>query len=111
MLFVVFSLVPRPHPVTIGPSPRAPPGERVGSGDETFITRGMASSRDSFTVAKQHCDLTGLPLTCRSDEALEWYNKALIAHVTYREDPLPFATRALELDDSLLLGHCLVVCN
>ena len=69
----------------------------------------MASSRDSFAVAEQHCDLTGLLLTCRSDKALEWYNKALIAHVTYREDPLPFATRALELDDSLLLGHCLVV--
>ena len=82
----------------------------MGSGDET-ITRGMASLRDSFAVAEQHYDLTGLLLTCRSDEALEWYNKALIAHVTYREDPLPFATRALELDDSLLLGHCLVVSN
>lgn len=42
-------------------------------------------------------------VTCRSDEVLEWYHKALVAHVTYREDPLPFVSRALEIDDSLLL--------
>ena len=65
----------------------------------------------SIATAGLRCDLTGLPLTCSSDEALEWYNKALVAHVTYREDPLPFVSRALELDDSLLLGHCLVVSN
>ena len=65
----------------------------------------------SIATAGRRCDLTGLPLTCGSDEALEWYNKALVAHVTYREDPLPFVSRALELDDSLLLGHCLVVSN
>jgi len=58
---------------------------------------------------EQRCDLTGLPLTCCSDEALEWYNKALVAHVSYRENPVPFVTRALELDESLLLGHCLLV--
>ena len=65
----------------------------------------------SIATAGLCCDLTGLPLTCSSDEALEWYNKALVAHVTYREDPLPFVSRALQLDDSLLLGHCLVVSN
>jgi len=58
---------------------------------------------------EQRCDLTGLPLTCCSDEALEWYNKALVAHVSYQENPVPFVTRALELDGSLLLGHCLLV--
>jgi len=57
---------------------------------------------------EQRCDLTGLPLTCCSDEALEWYNKALVAHVSYQENPVLFVTRALELDESLLLGHCLL---
>ena len=66
----------------------------------------MASLRGGL---EQRCDLTGLPLTCCSDEALEWYNKALVAHVSYRENPVPFVTRALELDESLLLGHCLLV--
>ena len=66
----------------------------------------MASLRGGL---EQRCDLTGLPLTCSSDEALEWYNKALVAHVSYRENPVPFVTRALELDESLLLGHCLLV--
>ena len=46
-------------------------------------------------------------VTCHSDEALEWYHKGLVAYVTYREDPLPFVSRALEMDDLLLLGHCL----
>lgn len=62
-----------------------------------------------IATAGRRCDFTGLSLTCGSDEALEWYNKALVAHVTYREDPLPFVSKALEMDDSLLLGHCLVV--
>ena len=58
---------------------------------------------------EQRRDLTRLPLTCCSDEALEWYNKALVVHMSYRENPVSYVTMALELDESLLLGHCLLV--
>ena len=55
------------------------------------------------------CDLTGYHLTCGSDEALSWFNKATFAYTTVRENGLPMLYKALELDDSIVLAHCVLV--
>ena len=54
-------------------------------------------------------DITGYPLTCRSEDALRSFNEGILAYVSFRENGLPFFRKALELDDSLLLAHCLMV--
>ena len=60
-------------------------------------------------MAGQLYDCMGLPLTCASEEALELHNKALLAYVSLRESPAPYANKALELDPTLILAHCLLV--
>ena len=54
-------------------------------------------------------DLTGYPLTCRSEKALQWFNKGVLAYVSFRENGSPMLYEALELDDSIVLAHCLLV--
>ncbi len=54
-------------------------------------------------------DLTGYGLTCGSDEALNWFNKAVFAYTTVRENAVPFFNKALELDSSTVLAHCVLV--
>ena len=54
-------------------------------------------------------DLTGQPLTCTNKEALEWFNKGVVAFVSVRESPLPYFEKALQLDDSLVLVHSMLV--
>lgn len=54
-------------------------------------------------------DLTGYGLTCGNDEALSWFNKATFAYTTVREDGIPFFNKALELDSSIVLAHCVLV--
>ena len=54
-------------------------------------------------------DLTGYPLNCRSEEALQWFNDGVLAYVSFRENALPMLYRALELDDSIVLAHSLLV--
>ena len=54
-------------------------------------------------------DLTGYPLKCRSEEALQWFNEGVLAFVSFRENALPMLYRALELDDSIVLAHSLLV--
>ena len=55
-------------------------------------------------------DLTGYGLTCGSDEALTWFNKAIFAYTTVRENGVPFFEKALELDNSCVLAPWLTVC-
>ena len=45
-------------------------------------------------------DFTGYGLICGSDEALTWFNKAIFAYTTVRENGVPFFKKALELDNS-----------
>ena len=54
-------------------------------------------------------DLTGYRLTCGNEEALNWFNKGAFAYATVREDGLPMLCKALELDNSILLAHCVLV--
>ena len=54
-------------------------------------------------------DLTGYPLTCRSEVALQSFNEGILAYVSFRENGLPFINKALELDNSIVLAHCLMV--
>ena len=54
-------------------------------------------------------DLTGYRFTCDNEEALSWFNKGAFAYVTVRENGLPMLYEALELDDSIVLAHCVVV--
>ena len=56
-------------------------------------------------------DSTGYGLTCGSDEALSWFNKAIFAYTTVRENGVPFFKKALELDSSIVLAHCVLVCH
>ena len=54
-------------------------------------------------------DISGQPVTCSSKEALEWFNKGLVAYVAVRESSLTYFQTALQLDDSFVLAHCLMV--
>ena len=39
-------------------------------------------------------------MTCGSEEALNWFNKAIFAYTTVRENGVPLFGKALELDNS-----------
>lgn len=54
-------------------------------------------------------DCTGYSLTCSDEEALQWFNKGVFAYVTVRDVPVPPIQKALDLDNTLVLGHCLMV--
>lgn len=54
-------------------------------------------------------DVTGYPLNCKSEEALQWFDDGVLAYVSFRENALPLLYRALELDDSIVLAHSLLV--
>lgn len=54
-------------------------------------------------------DLTGYRLTCDNEEALSWFNKGAFSYATVRENGLPMLYKALELDESIVLAHCVVV--
>jgi hypothetical protein len=54
-------------------------------------------------------DITGYPLTCGSEAALRSFNEGALAYVSFRENGLPFISKALELDDSIVLAHCMMV--
>lgn len=55
---------------------------------------------------QQRRDCMGLPLTCSSEEALRYFNRALVTYVTQRSTPLADVSRACDLDHLLTLGHC-----
>ena len=48
-------------------------------------------------------------MTCSSAEALELYNKALLAYLSSNEKGQPYGEKALELDGAFPLVHCLLV--
>ena len=54
-------------------------------------------------------DCAGVPVTCASHQALQALNDMLMAGLSFREYPLPFARRALELDPTSVLAHCMLV--
>jgi len=66
-------------------------------------------TRSEEIMASVHKDITGLPVTCSRVEALEWFNKGLVAYVAVRENSVPYFKKALELDDKFTLAHCIMV--
>ena len=60
-------------------------------------------------MASELVDLTGYPLSCRNEKALQSFNDGALAYVSFRENGLPMIYQALELDDSIVLAHCLLV--
>lgn len=54
-------------------------------------------------------DVTGLPLTCSSREAVNKFNKGLMAYVTLKESPVRWFEEAVECDRNLVLAHCMLV--
>ena len=54
-------------------------------------------------------DLTGYPLTCRSEEALKSFNDGAFAIITLRDNGFPMIVKAAELDDSIVIAHCIIV--
>jgi tetratricopeptide (TPR) repeat protein len=57
---------------------------------------------------RQQRDAAGLAVTCAGPEALEAFNRVLWAGVSYVEYLFPLAERAVELDEGLVLAHCLL---
>ena len=58
---------------------------------------------------KNNLDVCGLQVTCASDEALELFNSACFSYITVRQRCTAELSRALQLDDSMVMGHCLLV--
>ena len=63
----------------------------------------------SLPPRERLCDLTGYPVTCSSQEALDFYNSALKSLVSGVENFGLFYFRALQLDDAFVLAHCTLV--
>ncbi len=54
-------------------------------------------------------DLTGLPITCSSHEALSHYNNAVEAFIGQLANYLPIVENALAVDPDLAMALCLQV--
>lgn len=54
-------------------------------------------------------DCTGLPLTCASDAALNYYNEAVEVFVGTLASYLPLVEKALEVDPNFPMARCFQV--
>ena len=54
-------------------------------------------------------DVSGLPVVCSSQEALDHFNKGLLALVTLNEPPVPHFKRAVEVEPTFILGSAMLV--
>lgn len=54
-------------------------------------------------------DVSGQDVTCSNEDALEWFNKGLVAYVAVRESSLPYFQAALQQDNNFVLTHCILV--
>lgn len=54
-------------------------------------------------------DATGYAVSCSSQDAVEWFNKGMLAFVTLNGNSMSFFDKALELDPDFLLVHCVLV--
>ncbi len=54
-------------------------------------------------------DASGLPILCSSQEALESFNKGLLALVTLSESSVPWFKRAVELDPTCSMANSMMV--
>jgi hypothetical protein len=78
---------------------------RYGNGHQIYEVK--CSFQDLKMSLKK--DVTGLSLTCSSQEAVESFNKGVTAFVTMREDAVPWFKAAVEKDEAFVLGHSVMV--
>ena len=60
----------------------------------------------SFFFKMAFVDLNGLPITCHSEEAVQFYNEAVKLFVGHLEKYLPDIEKALELDQEFVMARC-----
>ena len=63
----------------------------------------------SLPFRERLCDLTGYPVTCGSQEALDFYNKTLKSLVSGVDNFGLYCFKALQLDSNFVLAHCTLV--
>lgn len=56
-------------------------------------------------------DVTSVPLTCGSDDALRSFDRGVVAYVTMRENPLPWFREALEKDGTFIVARAMMVAS
>ena len=54
-------------------------------------------------------DITGQPVSCTDKKALECFNKGLTEYVLVRDNCFPHFEEALDLDESLIIAHSIIV--
>ena len=54
-------------------------------------------------------DVSGLPVLCSSPEALENFNRGLLALVTLSESSVPWFKKAAELDQTCISAQAMMV--
>ena len=60
-------------------------------------------------MAQAKTDVSGLPIICSSEEALDCFNKGLLALVTLSESSVPWFKRAVELDQTFIMASSMMV--
>lgn len=54
-------------------------------------------------------DAAGCPVSCKCQEAVDSFNKGMLAFVTLNGDAMSNFNKALELDPEFILVHCVLV--
>lgn len=60
-------------------------------------------------MAETLVDATGYAVSCSKREAVEWFDKGMIAFVTLNGNFMSFFNKALEVDPEFVLVHCVLV--
>ena len=60
-------------------------------------------------MAKTFVDGTGYEITCSKQEAVDWFNKGVVAFATLNGNCMSFFNKCLELDPDFLVVHCVLV--
>ena len=61
------------------------------------------------TTQELRADISGLPLTCSSQDAVDSFNEGLVAFVTLRKSPVSSFRAALERDEEFVMAHSMMV--
>ena len=54
-------------------------------------------------------DVTGYRTSCSIQDAVDYFNKGILAFITLKGDSMLFLNKALEVDPDFLLAHCVLV--
>lgn len=87
--------------------PAQPPRELLVDCEAPPLTDFLIGSTGG--MAEVLHSLTGYSVTCTSREALESFNKGVLAYVTLNGDCMLHFSKAIDLDPDFLLPHCVLV--